>query len=107
MEGFQNLVMRYLGDFQFVGKTEAIPIYEILAQRESVTDQQLRLCEAFDSGMALYREAKWSEAAANLEKILEEFADDGPSNFFLARCQRFLSEPELAEDPRVVRMDAK
>ncbi len=107
VEGFENLVMRYLGDFQFVGKTEAIPIYEVMAKRESVADQQLRLCEAFDAGMALYREAKWSETAASLEKILEEFTDDGPSKFFLARCRRYLSEPELALDPRVVRMDIK
>ncbi len=107
VEGFENFLTRYLGDFQFVGKTDAIPIYEVMAKRESVSDQQLRLCEAFDSGMALYRDAKWSEAAASLEKILEEFTDDGPTKYFLARCQRYLSEPELAEDPRVVRMNVK
>jgi len=57
--------------------------------------------------MALYWEAKWSDAAAYLGKILTEFTDDGPSNFFLARCRRFLSEPELAGDPRIIRMEAK
>ncbi len=29
--GFENLVMRSLGAFQFVGKTDAIPVYEVLA----------------------------------------------------------------------------
>ncbi len=105
--GFENLVTRYLGDFQFVGKTEAIPIHEVLAKTETVADRQLQLCEAFEAAMSPYWEANWTEAAARLEKILEEFADDGPSRFFLDRCRRFMNEPEKAVDTRVIRMDAK
>jgi adenylate cyclase len=105
--GFENLVTRYLGDFQFVGKTEAIPIFEVLAKRESATDEQLRLGEEFDQAMAVYRESKWAEAASHFERMLSEYTDDGPSQFYLARCQRFLSNPDQGDSGSVIRMDAK
>ena len=47
----EDLVTRYLGDFQFVGKSDAIPIHEIVALRETATPEQLRLCQAFGAAM--------------------------------------------------------
>jgi adenylate cyclase len=105
--GFENLVTRYLGAFQFVGKSEAVPVYEVIAKRESADDRQLRLCEAFEVAMAPYWEAQWSEADKRLRRFLDEFPEDGPATFFLARCERFIGEPNLSGDPGVVRMDAK
>ncbi|MCU0833051.1 MAG: adenylate/guanylate cyclase domain-containing protein [Chromatiaceae bacterium] len=105
--GFENLVTRYLGAFQFVGKSEAVPIHEVLAKRESADDWQLRLCEAFDEVMAPYWEGRWVEAAEGLKAFLAEFPQDGPAGFFLARCDRFLSSPGEHGDPHVIRMDAK
>jgi adenylate cyclase len=105
--GFENLVMRSLGAFQFVGKTEAIPVYEVLAKRETATDQQLELCEAFEAGLALYQAASWPEAAGRFQAILDAFPDDGPSRFYLDRCRRAISDPEQGKDPGVIRMDVK
>lgn len=105
--GFENLVTRYLGDFQFVGKTDAIPIHEIVGLRETATPEQLRLCQAFAAAMSPYREADWREAADRLKGVLAEFPDDGPSAYFLRRCERFIAGPDSDADPRVVRMDAK
>jgi adenylate cyclase len=107
VSGFENLVTRYLGDFQFVGKTEVLPIYEVLTKRETATDRQLLLCESFDSAMSPYWEGSWSEASSLLEEFLEDFPDDGPARFFLERSRRFSKEPEHASNPRVIRMDAK
>jgi adenylate cyclase len=105
--GFENLVMRYLGDFVFVNKTEAIPIYEVLARREKATEQQLGLCDAFEAALSAYHGASWSVAATRLQAILDEHGADGPSEFYLARARRLMNEPESDEDPRIVRMDAK
>ena len=107
IEGFEDILTRFLGPFQFVGKSDAIPIYEVLAENVRATDRQLRLCEAFGAGLAAYQESKWGEAASILREILDEHEGDGPSTFFLARCQRFLSEGGGEENPRVVRMRAK
>jgi len=107
VEGFENLVMRYLGAYQFVGKTEAVPVFEILAKREDATDRQLRLCEAFEDAFETYRRADWAAAANGFRQILEEYEGDGPSKFLLARCERFLGGEQAPADAGVIRMDAK
>ncbi len=107
IEGFENLVTRYLGDFQFVGKTEGIPIHEILALRENATEQQLALCDRFAEAMHHYKAASWELAAECLEKVRADFPEDGPARYFLDRCRRFIRNPEGDVDSGVIRMDAK
>jgi adenylate cyclase len=107
VEGFENLATRYLGAFQFVGKTEATPIYEVMALRERATDEQLALRDAFKGAMLHYEQGDWQSSAEELENVLVEFPDDGPAKFLLARCRRFISDPESAPEPGVIRMDAK
>jgi len=107
VEGFDDLLTRYLGAFQFVGKTEGIPIYEVMAMREKATDQQLVLRGSFKGAMVHYEQGGWQSAAEELENVLVDFPDDGPAKFLLARCRRFMSDPENAPEPGVIRMDAK
>jgi len=107
VEGFENLVTRFLGDFQFVGKSDAIPIYEVVTLLEKATAAQLALCERFDAAMQHYRAGDWQAAIEALEAILADYPEDGPTGFFLARARRFLREPPLDQPPGLVRMDAK
>jgi len=41
------------------------------------------------------------------EALLEKFPNDGPSRFYLARCQSYASGHPAPDDPHVIRMDAK
>lgn len=107
VEGFDDILSRYLGDFQFVGKSEAIPIYEIMALRPEATDRQTRLRQAFADAMAAYRDADWQLASERLVGLLAEFPDDGPARFFLERAARFSQDPDSADNGGVVRMTAK
>jgi len=45
VDGVENLLLRELGAFQFVGKTEAIPIVEIMASSGQQSEDQMRLKE--------------------------------------------------------------
>jgi adenylate cyclase len=107
VDGFYDVYTRYLGDFVFVGKTEGLPVYEILGLVDDVTEEQRALCTGFDRAMAPYREGDWRQAQERLQQLLEAFPGDGPTRFFLARCRRFISDPELAPDSGLVRMDQK
>ena len=107
VEGFENLVTRYLGAFQFVGKTDAIPIYEVMALRERVTDRQIALRDRFGQGMLEYEQGNWQSAAQKLEDVLADFPDDGPAKFLLTRCRHFMNDPSDVPEPGVIRMDAK
>ncbi|MGH8472458.1 MAG: CHASE2 domain-containing protein, partial [Gammaproteobacteria bacterium] len=43
--GLDNLLVRPLGRFQFIGKSEALPIMEIVASRNIASPDQVLLCE--------------------------------------------------------------
>ena len=107
IEGLDGLLLRPLGAFQFVGKTEGIPIVEIMAATATATDSHMRLAVQFAAALALFQSTQWADAAAAFEATQSEFPDDGPTRFYLARCQSYLSGVEPPDDPRVIRMDAK
>ena len=107
VEGFDDILTRYLGAFQFVGKHGGIPVYEVVALRANATPEQLALCEAFDEAQRRCEAGDWAAAAEGFERLLGAFPDDGPSQYLLARCRWAMAEPEADIDPAVVRMDAK
>jgi adenylate cyclase len=107
VEGLDGLLLRPLGDFQFVGKTEGTPIVEIIAAAATATDSQIQLLARFSAALATFQAAQWTRATAAFEAIQAEFPDDGPTRFYHARCQLYLSGAEPPDDPRVIRMDAK
>lgn len=107
VEGLDDVVTRYLGDFQFVGKTEGIPIHEVVALRHTIDASKLRLCERFEEAISHYRAADWVNAAEALDAVLAEYPDDGPSAFFLSRARRFAESPDPAADGVLVRMEQK
>jgi adenylate cyclase len=106
VEGVDGLVTRYLGDFRFVGKSESLPILEVLALERNASENQKRLCERFAVAMDEMRSACWREACDSFASILKDHPNDGPSRFHLARCLRFADIPP-EESPWVVHMDAK
>lgn len=101
------LLLRPLGKFQFVGKTEGLPIVEILASHSDATAEQRELCTRFAECLQIFQRGEWSVAEAGFQDLLEDFPEDGPSQFFMARCQQYLCGAELPEDLMTVRMDAK
>ncbi|MDD1638276.1 MAG: hypothetical protein LUQ56_09130, partial [Methylococcaceae bacterium] len=90
----------------FVGKTEPLPILEVLALEKTAGESQRRLCEDFASAMEELRLGRWREAGEAFEVILQDYPEDGPSQFHLVRCRRHADTPP-DEPPWVVNMDAK
>ena len=106
MEGVEGLLCRFLGEFRFVGKTEPLPILEVLALEKTAGESQRRLCENFANAMEELRLGRWREAGEAFEVILQDYPEDGPSQFHLVRCRRHADTPP-DEPPWVVNMDAK
>ena len=108
VEGLDGLLLRPVGDFVFVGKTEAIPIVEIMASTADATDRQRVLAERFAEALAIFHTADWVRAALAFDELQKEFPDDGPTRFYIARCKAYLGgTTPPPENPRVIRMDAK
>ena len=101
------LLVRPLGSFQFVGKTDPTPVVEILARKTAASADQRHLCERFAQALEAFCAQRWTEAAALFEALVERFAGDGPSRFYLSRCQHYAAEGPGEGDPTVIRLDAK
>jgi len=102
-----TLLMRSLGNYRFVGKTEALPITEVMATKGGATASQLELCERFAPAMSAFEQGDWATAAAQFENLLASFSQDGPSRFLLERCRANLQPGAAPAEPGIIAMTAK
>lgn len=107
VDGIEGLLVRPLGAFQFVGKMEALPIVEILAQNTTASAGRVLLNERFAEALASYYASHWEKTMTSFENILSDYPDDGPTRFYLARCRQYQDGAPQPDDPRVIQMDAK
>ncbi len=108
IDGLDGFLQRPLGHFIFVGKTEAIPIIEILAATADANEEQRQLAQRFAVALAVFHQADWAGAAAAFEAIQADYPDDGPLRFYIARCQAYLDRSTAPpDDARVIRMESK
>ncbi|MGH8605065.1 MAG: adenylate/guanylate cyclase domain-containing protein [Gammaproteobacteria bacterium] len=103
--GVDNLLLRPVGDFRWVGKSEALPIVEILS--EKANGAQALLCARFAEALEVLKAGQWAKAAEFFEAILRDYPDDGPTRFHLARCRRYQDGSLAPDSPHIVNMDAK
>jgi adenylate cyclase len=101
-----GFLTRPVGSFRLVGKAEPTPVSEIVAQRLEATESQIDLCSKFSTAVDFLRTQKWDEATTLLNSILEQHEDDGPTRFYLARCQQYTAE-EWGSDPTIILLDQK
>jgi len=107
IEGIDNLLTRPIGQFVFVGKTEPLPIIEILNLSNEATEQQTELCERFAKGLDFFMRAEWKMASNEFKSILKSFPHDGPCRFYFSQCQQRIKAKSLPEYPCVINMEQK
>jgi adenylate cyclase len=107
VDGVDDLLLRPLGQFRFVGKTDALPIFEILAAKERASATQRRLCDRFAEALDAFQGERWAAAAGLFEALLHDHPADGPSRFLLDRCHRYRITPPPAGAGSVLQMEAK
>jgi adenylate cyclase len=105
--GFDDLLLRPLGSYRFVGKSVALPIAEIMAIQAQATAGQRELCQRFAAPLAAFEAGDWERAAAGFEDVLLAYPHDGPSRFLLARCRTALDGGAGDDEPGVINMTAK
>jgi len=107
IEGIDNLLIRQLSKFQFVGKTEALPIAEILATAETATAEQREFCDRFAEAIDQFHKGRWEQAQESFISFLGKYPADGPAKFYLSWCQRYISGDANTNEPGVIRMESK
>jgi adenylate cyclase len=72
------------------GKTEPVELFE--CENPCVPPNYPALCERYTAAFAEYAAGRFTEAKAQFEKLVDDFAD-GPSRLLAARCARLLATP--------------
>lgn len=106
VDGLDSFLTRSLGDFILPGKTIPVILLELIAYRQSASGEQLWLCENFARALNAYQLQKWIEASKIFYDILKVFPTDGPTQFFLSLCLRYMNEPPTGPWP-TSRIDSK
>jgi adenylate cyclase len=107
VDGLDRLTTRRVGTFLLAGKTTAVALVEILGRSQDDAAQQTMLCAVFAEGLDAYQARRWHDAAAKFSDILRVVPEDGPSRFYLERCERLLGSPPGEEWTPTIRIDSK
>ncbi|MBV8208793.1 MAG: adenylate/guanylate cyclase domain-containing protein [Burkholderiaceae bacterium] len=103
----EGILTRPLGSFLLAGKSTAVPIVELLGRAQDVTVLMAPLCRSFEEALDDYRSRRWREAADRFAEILRLFPQDGPSRFYLQRCEGYLLGSAVEPWFPIVRVDQK
>jgi adenylate cyclase len=83
---------RELDGVRVKGKYKPVKIYELLAEKKDEAEYR-GLIDAFAAALALYREAKWDEAIAAFQKVLDIKPGDFVSTMYMERCRNLKEHP--------------
>ncbi|MBX3617287.1 CHASE2 domain-containing protein [Nitrosomonas sp.] len=83
-----NIMSRSVGRFHLVGKDEPIELFEIIGIGKLLTHPNYPLYKNFSEGLQLFQKGQWKNAIIIFQSILDQYGNDGPTEFYLANAQR-------------------
>ena len=107
VQDIDGFLLRDVGKFQFLGKSEHLQVFEVVAEMPHASPSQEYLCELFSEGLALFQKADWRTAQKEFESILTSSPLDGPSQFYWQQCQRYIDGDPVPEDAGTIQMTRK
>ena len=84
---------RQLDIVRVVGKAEAVPIYELLGKKGTLSDRMYEMLDIYNQGRAYFLDRDWKQARGMFARALKVIDDDGPSKVFIKRCDEFIKNP--------------
>lgn len=99
--------VRELDRITVVGKSEPVTVYQLLNRKNQTSDAEADLVDQFSKGLELYKAGDFQRAKSEFSACLEIFADDGPAQTYISRCQAFTDNPPGADWDGVYRLTEK
>jgi adenylate cyclase len=75
------------------GKTEPVPIYELVAEKGDITSLDAEFLELFGRAVAAYQARNWDAARAKFTRLLETKPGDVACGIFIERCEEYKLKP--------------
>ena len=107
VQDIDGFLLRNVGRFQFLGKTEQLQVFEVIAERQDASPNQEYLCEQFSEALAVFQKADWKGAQKQFESILTSSPHDGPSLFYRQQCQCYIDGDPVPDDAATIQMTRK
>ncbi|HRI50085.1 MAG TPA: adenylate/guanylate cyclase domain-containing protein [Pseudomonadota bacterium] len=79
------------------GKTEPVPIYELVADKGDITSLDAEFLHLFSRGVAAYQSRQWDVAKNKFSKLLEGKPGDRACQIFIERCEEYKIKPPPEE----------
>ncbi len=94
-----EIVAREIDSVQVKGREQGSPIFELMGLKEDLTkkkketEEQETLIEKYSEALAHYRKGSFEEARRLFSGILNDHANDPPSEVMRQRCERYIETP--------------
>jgi adenylate cyclase len=106
VERVEGLIVRPLGTFAPVGKSESVDVTEILGPTGK--DRRLTaLAESFAVALAVFDAERWSDASKRFRVMQEDYPTDGPTSYFLNLAEGYLRSSPPPGTARPIRLNVK
>lgn len=93
----ERFVVRALGGVRVKGKTQAVPIYELLGRAGAVAEAECAYAAQFGAAVARFQERAWSEALAGFRACVAQRAADLAAVHYAEAAEVFLRTPPGAD----------
>ncbi len=96
-QGASGFVLRNLGDFPLKNKQAPLCLHELLGHDADISPETRLLVKCFREALGYYQQRDYVAALNLFDQLVAQHPDDGPSLYYRARCEQFLS---VTQSPR-------
>ena len=107
LEQLDDFLVRGLGQFILAGKSTPVKVYELICRMEDSTELQKSRCNIFMQALDAYQRQSLNEAIDGFNESVRIHPEDGPSLFYLDRCEKYKRNPPGDTWDGVVRLPTK
>ena len=98
---------RELDLIRVVGINTPVRVYELIAKKGELSEEQKKGIAYFAKGLELYRKQEWDEATKYFNATFKFIPDDPPAKVFIGRCEAFKANSPGEEWDGVFTAEAK
>lgn len=98
-DGMDEFLFRNLGEFQLRGRLKRVRVLELLGMQDTAAAAQRRLCADFALALGNWQRRDVAEAQRGFRDLCARFPADGPSRYYLERCENTLGAYGLTWNP--------
>lgn len=103
----REMVLRPVARLQVKGKTQAVDVFELLAEKENCDDKTLNFAETFARGFKDYCDRNFTAATDAFARARDLRPDDLLSEHYQVQAEEYIANPPEPEWQGVLRLETK